>query len=324
MASSVCRFPFNPTTSEKPPAQAWFRELPTSVLDSLTPQQVMHYNTEDECTQLAKSLPPTEAALLDWAINLMAGVIKYDQINKMNARNIAMVFTPNMTQVQFWSFPRKSGSVVEYDYMSDKNSPVSSRNDSLESVDQSKPERHEQHREVVNIEGVLEKLSLRKGVRRLCRYPVFQLSKTAKKSGSVIVDARGGGKCSTQFYSFFGEAYTYPAFWLGQTSGLVDEAGNPTGGLFGTAIATIGMLSTATYVLTMDMFGPIADNPESVREITDVLDAAGNTTKATTKGFAIGSAALAFFLLFSACMDEVASFAHISFTQASSHFSSLN
>lgn len=59
----------------------------------------MHCNTEEDCTQLVNLLPPTEAALLDWAINLMADVVHNEHYNKMNARNIAMVFAPNMTQV---------------------------------------------------------------------------------------------------------------------------------------------------------------------------------------------------------------------------------
>eukprot|EP01062_Namystynia_karyoxenos_P059564 TRINITY_DN509_c0_g1_i9.p1 TRINITY_DN509_c0_g1~~TRINITY_DN509_c0_g1_i9.p1 ORF type:complete len:877 (+),score=314.68 TRINITY_DN509_c0_g1_i9:119-2632(+) len=110
------------------------------------------------------------------------------------------------------------------------------------------------------------------------------------------------------------------SFWLGQTSGLTNSAGQPIGGLFGNAVATMGMLSTAVYVLAMDTFGPITDNAggivemsnqsESARTITDRLDAVGNVTKATTKGYSIGAAALASFLLLRAFLDVVEELTH--------------
>ncbi|MBA0826034.1 hypothetical protein Goarm_010927 [Gossypium armourianum] len=79
--------------------KAWFRELPSGVLDGLSPEQVLQCNTEEESVDLVKQLKPTEAALLNWAVDLMADVVEEEESNKMNARNIAMVFAPNMTQM---------------------------------------------------------------------------------------------------------------------------------------------------------------------------------------------------------------------------------
>jgi K(+)-stimulated pyrophosphate-energized sodium pump len=107
----------------------------------------------------------------------------------------------------------------------------------------------------------------------------------------------------------------FVSHWLGENAGLVSSDGHNVGGIFGTAVATMGMLMTTAYILAMDTFGPITDNAGGIaefsraeagaREITDRLDAVGNTTKALTKGYAIASASLAAFLLFSAYIDKV-------------------
>jgi K(+)-stimulated pyrophosphate-energized sodium pump len=146
--------------------------------------------------------------------------------------------------------------------------------------------------------------------------PVREIAEASKTGPATNIIAGTAVGFETTFVTAIsiGIALLLSAF-LGSQAGLLNENGDNVGTIFGTAVATMGMLMTTAYILAMDTFGPITDNAggiaefsraeEGARTITDRLDAVGNTTKALTKGYAIASASLAAFLLFSAYIDKV-------------------
>jgi inorganic pyrophosphatase len=149
--------------------------------------------------------------------------------------------------------------------------------------------------------------------------PVQRIAEASKTGhGTNVIAGMAVGMESTFLPAICISIALIAAYYMGLQTGIttVNSSGGTDStyaGIFGTACATMGMLSTASYILAMDTFGPIADNaggiaemsqqPDEVRVITDRLDAVGNTTKALTKGYAIGSASLATFLLFRSFLD---------------------
>jgi K(+)-stimulated pyrophosphate-energized sodium pump len=146
--------------------------------------------------------------------------------------------------------------------------------------------------------------------------PVREIAEASKTGPATnIISGTAVGYETTAVTALTIGAALIASHWLGSQANLVNAEGVNVGGIFGTAVATMGMLMTTAYILAMDTFGPITDNAGGIaefsraeagaREITDRLDAVGNTTKALTKGYAIASASLAAFLLFSAYIDKV-------------------
>jgi K(+)-stimulated pyrophosphate-energized sodium pump len=148
--------------------------------------------------------------------------------------------------------------------------------------------------------------------------PVKEIAEQSRRGTATnIISGLSVGMETTGMPALVIGAAILSSFALGDSVDFGTDVGL-SAGIFGTAVATLGMLMSAAYILAMDCFGPITDNaggivemsdqPESVRDVTDALDSAGNTTKALTKGYAVGTASLAAFLLFSAFLDEVKRF----------------
>lgn len=144
------------------------------------------------------------------------------------------------------------------------------------------------------------------------RYHSVKSISESSKTGSAtnIITGLGVGMKSTAIPIIFiviGILVSYYVMYL--------QSGNATAGLYGIALAAVGMLSTTGMTIAVDAYGPIADNAGGVaemseldphvREITDKLDSVGNTTAAIGKGFAIGSAALTALALFASFADSV-------------------
>ena len=130
--------------------------------------------------------------------------------------------------------------------------------------------------------------------------PTQKLSESSKTgTATLIISGLSLGMMSTLLPILIVGAAVIIAYFCAQ---IGVEGGNASLGLYGISISAVGMLSTLGITLATDAYGPVADNaggiaemaglPEEVRERTDALDSLGNTTAATGKGFAIGSAAL--------------------------------
>ena len=145
--------------------------------------------------------------------------------------------------------------------------------------------------------------------------PVQEIARAAESGPAPdIATGISVGMESTGLFTLVIAGAILISFVLGAgLDALINPAGNPVKvglGIYATAIATMGMLSVTPFILAMDGFGPITDNaagivemsglPKEQREIGDLMDSAGNTTKALTKGYGVASAALSAFLLFSA------------------------
>jgi K(+)-stimulated pyrophosphate-energized sodium pump len=140
--------------------------------------------------------------------------------------------------------------------------------------------------------------------------PVKEISRQAGTGPATVVLAGvADGMRSAAFSVMVVAAGIAGAYWAG------DWALGDSGGIYGIAIAAIGVLSTLGITVSVDAYGPIADNaggiaemshqPPEVREATDALDSLGNTTAAIAKGFAIGSAAVTALALFFAFTNAV-------------------